>query len=427
MRKRIKPLTIALTTGVSAIVVSYCSDKIFSDNNIYTFNSNHDIAGIVLDESYDTSLIMQDESDSPDKEYYYVPAQSTTYLSSKVWTPAINELEDFPLSDDLEKNIDNNKVDFTVVRLTKEEQDRLNSVVSYNVLDNVDDYIDYSKFKNLGIANVKSYLNVRQKADIKSKAIGKMPPKAGCTILSIEDGWAKIKSGDVTGYVSTDFLLSGEDAISKVKEYGRVVIVVDCDALRVREEESTQSRILATIAHNEKLEVLSSTKDWVNVEINNYKGYVAREYVSFSYALDEAQAVEVDDEKTNDKSSDNSNSSVRASLIAKAQQYLGNPYVYGGNSLTHGIDCSGFTKQIFAMYGYSLPRTAATQANCGKAISASEVKQGDLVFYGSSGGIGHVAIYIGNGKIIHASNHRDGIKISNMYYTTPAKVVRIIN
>lgn len=427
MRKRIKPLTIALTTGVSAIVVSYCSDKIFSDNNIYTFNSNHDIAGIVLDESYDTSLIMQDESDSPDKEYYYVPAQSTTYLSSKVWTPAINELEDFPLSDDLEKNIDNNKVDFSVVRLTKEEQDRLNSVVSYNVLDNVDDYIDYSEFKNLGIANVKSYLNVRQKADIKSKAIGKMPPKAGCTILSIEDGWAKIKSGDVTGYVSTDFLLTGEDAISKVKEYGRVVIVVDCDALRVREEESTQSRILATIAHNEKLEVLSSTKDWVNVEINNYKGYVAREYVSFSYALDEAQAVEVDDEKTNDKSSDNSNSSVRASLIAKAQQYLGNPYVYGGNSLTHGIDCSGFTKQIFAMYGYSLPRTAATQANCGKAISASEVKQGDLVFYGSSGRIGHVAIYIGNGKIIHASNHRDGIKISNMYYTTPAKVVRIIN
>lgn len=295
---------------------------------------------------------------------------------------------------------------------------------SYNVCDDIDSYIDYSKFKDIGIANVDSYLNIRKSPGTDKEIVGKLPPNAGCKIISTKDGWSKIKSGDVSGYVKSEYLLTGKKAKSKIRKYGRLVIVVECDGLRVRKKNSTESKILTVISKGEQLDIIKSTKNWVYVEINNYKGYVAREYVSISYALKEAQKIELPADAANGVT--NTSMSTRTSIVATASQYLGNRYVYGGNSLTNGIDCSGFTQQIFAKFGYSLPRTSRAQANVGTTISANEAKAGDLVFYGSSRGISHVAICIGGGRIIHASNARDGIKISNMYYTTPKKVVRII-
>ena len=108
-------------------------------------------------------------------------------------------------------------------------------------------------------------------------------------------------------------------------------------------------------------------------------------------------------------------------------QFLGNRYVYGGTSLTNGIDCSGFTMRIYERFGYSIPRTSSAQSSYFRKISSSEAKPGDLFFYGSGGKVSHVAMYIGNGKVIHASSARTGIKISNAFYRSPIKVGRILN
>ena len=114
-------------------------------------------------------------------------------------------------------------------------------------------------------------------------------------------------------------------------------------------------------------------------------------------------------------------------MIEYAKQFLGNPYVYGGTSLTNGTDCSGFTMRIFEHFGYGLSRTSREQANNGTRVSLSEIQPGDLLFYSHGGSIGHVAIYIGNGQIIHASTERTGIIIGNAFYTTPVCATRIIN
>ena len=128
-------------------------------------------------------------------------------------------------------------------------------------------------------------------------------------------------------------------------------------------------------------------------------------------------------------SSGNSSSSsgTGASAASYAQNFLGNKYVYGGTSLTNGTDCSGFVQSVYSKYGVSLPRTSSSQAGSGSSVSLDEVKAGDLIFYSSGGSVNHVAMYIGDGKVVHASNKRDGIKISNMNYRTPCKARRVAN
>ena len=109
-----------------------------------------------------------------------------------------------------------------------------------------------------------------------------------------------------------------------------------------------------------------------------------------------------------------------------ALQFVGNPYVWGGTSLTEGADCSGFVMRVFEHFQYQLPRTADVQAEVGTPISLAALAPGDLLFYDhGSGSIQHVAIYIGDGQIVHASNSTTGIIVSNAYYSTPCKAVRI--
>ena len=111
---------------------------------------------------------------------------------------------------------------------------------------------------------------------------------------------------------------------------------------------------------------------------------------------------------------------MRQGIVDFALQFEGNPYVYGGTSLTNGADCSGFVMSVFAQFGYSLPRVAADQYNQSAKKSVEDLEPGDLIFYGS--GISHVALYIGNGQIIHASTSASGIKISNYDYEAPVGV-----
>ena len=289
-------------------------------------------------------------------------------------------------------------------------------------------------YTNLGISNVTSYLNVRKGAGTNYKIVGKMPGYSVCEIISDEGEWYKIKSGSVTGYVSKEFILTGYDANVKAQEKMTEVLVVTCDKLNVREEPSTDCSISTKVSVGEHLDIVEKEKDgWYKASINGLTGYVSADYVEVVYSL--PTAVEVVEVQVSGSSSssrptysnlDPNVSQTAKDLINTGMQYLGNPYRYGGNSLTKGIDCSGFVKQIFAKYGYSLPRTSGGYTSVGTRVPLDQIKPGDILIYKYGSRIGHVAIYIGNGQILHAANERDGICISNAYFIYPYMAVRVI-
>ena len=274
-------------------------------------------------------------------------------------------------------------------------------------------------YTNLGIANVEETLNIRETPSADSSMVGKMPKNAAGEILETLDGWYKIQSGDVTGYVSADYLITGEEAAARAEEVKQTIATVKTPTLNVREEPNTECSILALMPQGEELNVLEDLSGWVKVDLDNTNGFISKDYVDISVQLPKAMTM-------TEVRYGNGVSDVRVDLISYATQFVGNPYVWGGTSLTNGADCSGFTLSIFAKYGVYLPHSSKAQANCGTRISASEAKPGDLFFYGSGRSISHVAIYIGNGQIVHASNKRDGIKVSNAYYRNPICVARYL-
>ena len=277
-------------------------------------------------------------------------------------------------------------------------------------------------YTNLGIANVESgNLNVRAIPGLDGKLVGKMPKGSACEILEMtDDGWAHIISGDVEGYVSTDYLYMGADARMRGLELIRTVAVVNADALKVRDDASLDGAVLTQVPKGEELEVVEVLGDWVEVSIDGDSAYVFAEYVTVEEKLD--TAVTMSELLYGQDVSD-----LRVDIAEYAKQFLGNPYVYGGSSLTNGADCSGFVMSIYKHFGIKLSHSASAQAGEGTKISASELKPGELVFYAdSSGHINHVALYIGGGKVIHASSPTTGIKISNYKYRTPVKYVSIL-
>ena len=274
-------------------------------------------------------------------------------------------------------------------------------------------------YTNLGIAQVEGSLNVRKGAGTDSKVVGKMSNHDACEILGKKDGWIKIKSGKVKGYVKSGYLLMGDAALAIAEKEVETVATVNTTTLRVREDTSTDSAIVSLVGEGEDLVVEKIVDDWYKVEVDDQKGYISGDYVTISQKLPTASSVEELENGTGV-------SDTRVSLVQYALQFVGNRYVWGGTSLTNGIDCSGFTMQIYARYGISLPHHAASQPGYGTRISASDAQPGDLFFYGSGSTISHVGIYIGNGQIVHASNARTGIKISSAYYRTPICVARYL-
>ena len=274
-------------------------------------------------------------------------------------------------------------------------------------------------YTNLGIANVEETLNVRETPSADSSMVGKMPKNAAGEILETLDGWYKIQSGDVTGYVSADYLITGEEAAARAEEVKQTIATVKTPTLNVREGPNTECSILALMPQGEELNVLEDLSGWVKVDLDNTNGFISKDYVDISVQLPKAMTM-------TEVRYGNGVSDVRVDLISYATQFVGNPYVWGGTSLTNGADCSGFTLSIFAKYGVYLPHSSKAQANCGTRISASEAKPGDLFFYGSGSSISHVAIYIGNGQIVHASSKKTGIKISNAFYRSPICVTRVL-
>ncbi|MGN0345931.1 MAG: NlpC/P60 family protein [Lachnospiraceae bacterium] len=279
---------------------------------------------------------------------------------------------------------------------------------------------DYWGYTNLGIANVSNHLNIRKEPNENGEMVGKMSNNAACEIISIdENGWAYVTSGDIEGYVSTDYLLMGEEAIARGREVVTVIATVNTTTLKVREEPNTDCAVITLVPIGEKLEVTAQEGDWVEIDLDGDVAYVSAEYVDLEEQLFTAISMQ-------ELMYGNGISDVRISLCQFAKQYIGNPYVWGGVSLTNGADCSGFVLSVYAHYGISLPHSSRAQANCGRTISLSEVKPGDLIFYTKGGVINHVAIYIGNGQVVHASSPRTGIRVSNMYYRTPYKAVSLL-
>ncbi|MCH5281046.1 MAG: C40 family peptidase [Lachnospiraceae bacterium] len=274
-------------------------------------------------------------------------------------------------------------------------------------------------YTNLGIARVEDHLNVRATADDNSKIVGKMSNNAGCEIIGVEGNKAHIVSGSVEGYVSMDYLLSGTAAIEYADSIVKNLAKVSADGLKVRKTPSLEGEVISLVAYGEELEVVEELDGWVKVLYDGEEAYVSAEYVSVGKNL--KTALNMSEFLYGEGVSD-----VRVELCEYAKQFLGNPYVWGGTSLTRGADCSGFVLSVYAKYGIGLPHSSAAQANMGTKISMSEARPGDLVFYSKGGRINHVAIYIGGGQVIHASSPKTGIRITSAYYRTPTTVRRII-
>ena len=332
-----------------------------------------------------------------------------------------------------------------------------------------------SEFADIAVAQVNHYVNVRQEPDTESEILGKLYDKSAATVLeTTEDGWYRITSGNVNGYVKAEYVVGGDEELAR--SVGTRLATVTTTTLFVRTEPTTEAKVLTMLPDGDDVVVTDeSTEGWAKVSTADGDGYVALDYVTLSTeyihaeskaeeearlareeaerqaaaraaeearkareaeaarAAAEQEAARKAAEKQEVKKSgagssagSSSGSSAGSSsgssagqsaqtassngqaVVDYARQFLGNPYVYGGNSLTNGTDCSGFVKGVYAAFGINLPRTSSEQRSVGYAVSLSEIQPGDIVCYS-----GHVGIYAGNNTLIHASNEKTGITLTS--------------
>ena len=290
-----------------------------------------------------------------------------------------------------------------------------------------------NQYDHLVISKVDNYLNIRKDPSMAddTNVIGKFPGKAAREILETVDGWYKIKSGSITGYITADpqYVAVGQEARDLALETATLMAIVNTDKLNVRSEPSTESKIWTQISKEERYSVVDQLDGWVQIELDmgdseegesSDKAFIAtrENNVEVRYALTEAIKFSPVEERANQQAA------LRTKVVNYGLQFVGNRYVWGGNDPHTGADCSGFVRYVLRnVAGVNLPRTSREQAKTGRAITSSEMRPGDLIFYANSRGVvNHVAMYIGNGQIVHAASRRSGIKISTWNYRTPKTI-----
>ena len=330
-------------------------------------------------------------------------------------------------------------------------------------------------FSELVIAKVNDYVNIRSIPSEEGEILGKLYDKSVGDFIEEENGWYKIKSGSVTGYVKGEYCVTGEEAIALAKEVGTRVATVTTTTLKVREAEGTDASVLGLVPIDEELSVIEELDGWVKVDIEEGYGYVSSEYVSLrtdfvkaesreeeearlqkeeeakkaakeaarkaeeKVAKDRAEkeAKEAARQKKNEQQGSQEQQAAEApapapapsgggsdlgnAVVDYAMQFVGNPYVYGGSSLTNGTDCSGFVMSVYKNFGVSLPHSSSADRSQGYDVGGlANAQPGDIVCYS-----GHVGIYAGNGQIVHASTSKTGIIVSNANYRNVLAVRRI--
>ena len=335
-----------------------------------------------------------------------------------------------------------------------------------------------------------NYVNIRKEPSTEGEVLGKLYRNTVGIIEAAEEGWYYITSGQVSGYVSAEYVCVGEEAKALAEEIGTHLARVTTTTLKVRTEASTEAAVLGLVPEGDILTVTEILDGWLKVDAEEGEGYVAADYVEAYTEYPQAESVQEEAERlareeaarraaqeaedrrkeaeqqaaaqkkaaqsqagqqqtgqkaaqsqkskqqsTNQTAAGTSSTGTTAGISASASnaslgqqianyglQFVGNPYVYGGTSLTNGADCSGFVQSVYKNFGINLPRTSGEQGACGSAVaSLAEAQPGDLIWYS-----GHIGIYIGNGQIVHASSAKTGIKVSNASYRTILSIRRIV-
>ena len=308
------------------------------------------------------------------------------------------------------------------------------------------------ELKSLVIAQVNDYVNVRSLPSEEGEILGKLYNNSVGTFIQEENGWYLISSGTVTGYVKGEYCVTGEAAIDLAKQVSTRIATVNTETLKVRNEPSLEASVLTLVPYQDDLVVSEEVDGWVRVDTEEGLGWVSTDYVVLSREFVEAESKEEEAARLakeeeerrkareaaaakaskSSKSSSGSSSAAQTytvsggsemgqSVIEYALQFVGNPYVYGGTSLTNGADCSGFVMSVYANFGVSLPHSSSGDRSQGAAVDGlASAQPGDIICYS-----GHVALYVGNNQIVHASTSKTGIIVSRADYKKVLAVRRI--
>lgn len=313
-----------------------------------------------------------------------------------------------------------------------------------------------SEFADIGVSNVEedSYINIRSIPSTDGEVVGKLYSQSAVTVLGVEGEWYQIHSGNCEGYIKSEYIITGDEALAQ--SVSTRVAFVNTENLNIRDDVSTEGAVLGQVNDGDRLLVVSEQEGWVEVATDEGNGYVSSDYVELKNLFKVAESKEEEEARLRreeearraaaganrnqssnnggSQSSDSSNSDTGTArtynppsggsgqaVVDYACQFVGNPYVYGGTSLTGGADCSGFVMAVYAAFGVSLPHSSSGMRGVGYGVSVSEMQPGDIVCYD-----GHVAIYVGGDTIVHASTPSTGIKYSSPVAYKPILAVRRI-
>ena len=309
------------------------------------------------------------------------------------------------------------------------------------VKDNINLYLvptEEGEYLNMAFSDTGDYTYIRSAPDENSDWVGKLYQDSAAQVLEYLDGWTKVRSGSAEGYVPADSLITGGEASLRAEEFEDHTVTVTAYALNVRDGQGTGADILTQVGLGETYEATGDPVDgWYPVKVGEIDGWVSGNYVteevSYSYGeTKEEEEARLAEEARRAEEARAAETGAAAGILPGgsitgqavvdyACQFIGNPYVWGGTSLTDGADCSGFVQSVYAHFGVSLPRTTYEMVNSGYAVSYAEALPGDLILYD-----GHVGLYMGDGTIVNAMNEADGIGICSATYTNIIAVRRVL-